>query len=80
MATLTIKSIPDPLYRQLKERAAEHRRSLNSEVIVCLEQAVAGNVPDPATTLAKADVLRAKLRLPRLTEARLRTAKTAGRP
>ena len=80
MATLTIKSIPDLLYRQLKERAAEHRRSLNSEVIVCLEQAIAGSVPDASATLAKADALRAKLRVPRLTEARLRAAKAAGRP
>ncbi len=80
MPTLTIKSIPDSIYRQLKERAAEHRRSLNSEVIVCLEQAVAGNVPDPRATLAKADAIRAKLRVPRLTEARLRASKAAGRP
>ena len=80
MATLTIKSIPDPLYRRLKKRAAAHRRSLNSEVIVCLEQAMAGSVPDASATLAKADALRAKLRVPRLTEARLRAAKAAGRP
>jgi plasmid stability protein len=78
--TLTIKGIPDSLYRQLKERAAEHRRSLNSEVIVCLEQAIAVSVPDSSATLAKADVLRAKLRVPRLTEARLRATKAAGRP
>lgn len=80
MPTMTIKSIPEQLYRQLKERAAEHRRSLNSEVIVCLEKAIAGSVPDASATLAKADALRAKLRLPRLTEARLRAAKAAGRP
>jgi plasmid stability protein len=78
--TLTIKSIPELLYRQLKERAVEHRRSLNSEVIVCLEQAVAGRLPDASANVAKADALRAKLRVPRLTEARLRAAKAAGRP
>ncbi|MGH7636266.1 MAG: FitA-like ribbon-helix-helix domain-containing protein [Gemmatimonadaceae bacterium] len=77
---MTIKSIPDQLYHQLKERAAAHRRSLNSEVIICLEQAIAGSVPDAGVTLAKADALRAKLRVPRLTEARLRAAKAAGRP
>ena len=38
MATLTIKNIPDEVYEQLKQRAARHRRSVNSEVIVCLEQ------------------------------------------
>ena len=35
--TLTLKSIPDALYGRLKEAANAHRRSLNSEVIVCLE-------------------------------------------
>ncbi len=35
--TLTLKNIPDALYVRLKETADAHRRSLNSEVIVCLE-------------------------------------------
>ena len=35
--TLTLKNIPDALYGRLKETANAHRRSLNSEVIVCLE-------------------------------------------
>ena len=35
--TLTLKNIPDALYGRLKESADAHRRSLNSEVIVCLE-------------------------------------------
>ena len=41
MATLTIKNLPDSLYRRLKEKAAEHRRSLNSEAILAVERAVA---------------------------------------
>lgn len=40
MPALTIKGMPDPLYRRLKKRAAEHRRSLNSEILFCLERAV----------------------------------------
>ncbi len=36
MATITVKNIPGDLYEHLKERAQAHRRSLNSEVIVCL--------------------------------------------
>ena len=35
--TLTLKNIPDALYGRLKEAANAHRRSLDSEVIVCLE-------------------------------------------
>src|SRR5579859_1864424 len=36
-ATLTLKNIPDELYEQLKRSAEAHRRSMNSEAIVCLE-------------------------------------------
>ncbi len=80
MPTLTIKGIPESLYGRLKQRAGVHRRSLNSEIIVCLEQAT--NLPtiDPETWLAEADHLRTQLGLPPLTESRLRRAKTAGRP
>lgn len=35
--TLTLKNIPDELYGRLKAAAEAHRRSLNSEVLVCLE-------------------------------------------
>jgi plasmid stability protein len=80
MPSLTIKGVPDPLYRRLKQRAAAHRRSLNSEILVCLEQAVAAERVDPAAVLARADALRERLRVPRLTDARLRAAKAAGRP
>lgn len=80
MPTLTIKGLPDVLYRRLKERAEAHRRSLNREVIVCLEQATTLPVVDPQTWLADAAHVRARLALPPLTEARLRRAKSAGRP
>lgn len=80
MPTLTIKGIPDPLYQQLKARAAGHRRSLNSEVLVCLEQAVAAEVVDPRVALTRADAIRRNLNVPRLTAARLRAAKAVGRP
>lgn len=80
MPTLTIKGLPDAIYRRLKERAEAHRSSLNREVIACLEQATTLPVVDPQTWLADATHLRAKLALPPLTEARLRRAKNAGRP
>ena len=35
--TLILKNISDALYGHLKERADANRRSLSSEVIVCLE-------------------------------------------
>lgn len=35
--TLTLKNIPDEVYDRLKLSAEAHRRSMNSEAIVCLE-------------------------------------------
>ena len=83
MPTLTIKSLPDALYRRLKARAAAHRRSLNSEILVCLERAVAAEPLEAAEVrarLARADAVRTRLRTPPLTDALLRKAKGAGRP
>jgi antitoxin FitA len=80
MPTLTIKGMPDALYRRLKDLAATNRRSLNSEILVALEQAVTAPPPQPDVLLARADALRAKLRVPRLTDAQLRAAKNTGRP
>jgi plasmid stability protein len=38
--SLTLKNIPDEIYERLKLVAGEHRRSLNSEAICCLEAAL----------------------------------------
>lgn len=79
MASLTLKNIPDALHRQLKERAAQNRRSLNSEAIHCLEEALATRATDPDAYLNRIRPVREKTaRLP-LTEKRLRTAKEEGR-
>ncbi len=40
MATITVKNIPDQLYERLKESAQENRRSINSEILVCLEKSL----------------------------------------
>jgi len=41
MATVTVKNIPDELYKRLKSVAEINRRSINSEIIVCIENVVA---------------------------------------
>ena len=80
MATLTLKSIPDDLYALLKQRAAEHRRSINSEVLVCLEQALRSRRANPEAMLGRADAVRERLRMPNWTDAALKDAKSSGRP
>ncbi len=80
MPSVTLKGIPDALYIQLKEQAAARRRSLNSEILVCLERAVAAQPVDASQFLARADALRMRLKLPPLTDGKLRAAKNTGRP
>ncbi len=80
MPTITLKNIPEQLYDRLKESAADHRRSLNSEIIVRLEQALLSARIDPDAFLARADARRKRLALPPLTERHLNAIKDAGRP
>lgn len=80
MKTLTIKGIPELLYRELKRRAKASRRSLNSETIMCLETvALAGRVP-AEDVLARVAAVRERVRGPYLRDAELRAAKNPGRP
>ena len=59
--TLTLKSIPDEVYERLKASAESHRRSLNSEAIVCLESVLLPGKMAPSERLARAQALRASL-------------------
>ena len=52
MATLTIKNVPEKLHQRLKESAAQHRRSINSEAISCLEKVLGAHRVDPKEFLA----------------------------
>jgi plasmid stability protein len=53
MITITIKGIPKETHRELKKRAAAHRRSLNSEVIYVLESSL-GEVLKQAVSIRQA--------------------------
>jgi plasmid stability protein len=79
MATLTIKNIPDELYRELKRTAGQHRRSLNSEVIVCLERSLQIAGSDASSILARARELRVRTVRPLLNDRRLSVARSIGR-
>jgi plasmid stability protein len=62
MPALTIKNIPDPLYEQLKSAAELHRRSINSEVLVCLEQTLLAKKTTPSDRLQRIEQLRAGIK------------------
>lgn len=59
MTTITIKNVPGDLYEQLKKSAERHRRSLNSEAIVRLEQTFKSKRVDPDALLVRARSIRA---------------------
>jgi plasmid stability protein len=59
--TLTLKNFPDELYERLKSSAEIHRRSLNSEAIVCLESVLIPGRIGVSERLARARALRASL-------------------
>jgi plasmid stability protein len=46
MATITLKNIPEQLHKKIKQRAIEHHRSLNNEIISCLERALGSSPVD----------------------------------
>lgn len=59
--TLTLKNIPDELYSVLKQAAQLHRRSLNSQAIVCLESVLMPQLAPVQDRLARARQLRQNL-------------------
>ena len=58
MASITIKDIPSKLHRRLKKRAEEEGRSLNKEVLRCLEAALSAPRVDATALLASIDKVR----------------------
>ena len=59
--TLTLKNIPDDVYDRLKASAEAHRRSMNSEAIVCLESVLMPTKLPATERLARARALRSAL-------------------
>ena len=80
MANLTLKGIPDALLEQLKQSAVEHRRSLNSEILIRLERSLQSAPTDPALFLARLKALQQRVPLPPLTDELLEQARREGRP
>jgi len=79
MPALTIKNIPNELYDHLKASAQAHRRSINSELIHCLEETLMPSRPDSADVIAAARALRAQVKAKRLSAKDISAAKNEGR-
>ncbi len=79
MAAITVKKIPDVLYEKLKDSAVKNHRSINSEVIACIERALGSNLIDPDEYLTSVRQLREGVKAPLLTDEVLDKAKNEGR-
>ena len=80
MPTITLKNLPHGLHRELKNRAKEHHRSLNKEIISTLNSAT-GNVHrvDVDALIREARVARSKFTR-EISAAEIDAWKRAGRP
>lgn len=80
MASFTIKNIPDELYEQLKLAAQAHHRSINSELIVCLEKVLLPAKTSTEDRLSTARSLRERVKTPLIDPSEIDDAKRANRP
>jgi antitoxin FitA len=78
--TLTLKNIPDIVYDRLKLAAQAHRRSMNSEVIVCLEAVLLPGKLTASERLDRARRLRRELPTDQFNANDIDLLKQSGRP
>ena len=79
MATITVKNIPDDLYKKLKEAASYNRRSINSEVIYCIENYVKSRKINADEFIEQINNFYREKHIPLLTNDTLREFKECGR-
>ena len=79
MATITVKNIPNDIYERLKSVAEANRRSINSEIIVCIENAVMSRRLDTEAILTNARKMRQLTAQSPISEEKFNQAKAKGR-
>jgi antitoxin FitA len=80
MPAITLKNIPDSLYAQLKVAANLHHRSLNREIIYCVERTLGTHKINVSEHIEIAKKLREKTAQYTLTNQELSNIKNQGRP
>ncbi len=80
MPAITVKNIPAPLYAQLKTAAKIHRRSLNNEIIACLERELLPTPVSPHERIRRAQQIRTQIRPGTVDAQEIAQAIQAGRP
>lgn len=78
MANILLKNIPKQIHVEIKKRADRNHRSINSEIISCLESILTPTREEPELELEKARLMRKKVR-GFLTQEILQELKNTGR-
>ena len=78
--TITLKNIPDEIYDSLKQSAAAHHRSINSEAIACLERILLPSRISHEEHMARARQIRESLKGKEFKSADILKAIDEGRP
>lgn len=78
MTTITVKNIPDDIYEKLKAKANTNRRSINSEIINCIEKNVTSTRIDPEKFIAQIEQI-PQSDAPKLNNDMLQQFKESGR-
>ena len=78
--TITLKNIPDDIYASLKQAADAHHRSINSEVIACLERVLLPTRISTDERIERARQIRASLGTKKFKTADILKAIDQGRP
>ena len=80
MPAFTVKNIPDKLYERLKAAAMAHHRSINGEVIACLDRVLSPQQLTNEEHLEIAQALRNRVRATSPSIEEINEAKQEGRP
>ncbi|MGD8782337.1 MAG: Arc family DNA-binding protein [Ignavibacteria bacterium] len=62
MNNITVRNIPERIRKKLKERAAITHRSLNNEIIACLEESLFPNNAEIEKILEQTEKIRSRLK------------------
>ena len=79
MPSITVKNIPLELYERLKQTARANRRSINSEIIICIERTMNTQQAHPKEIVANARRLREKTARYLITDDEFTRVKSEGR-
>ncbi len=80
MPSLTLKNVPDDLYERLKAAAQAHHRSINSELIHCLEMVLKPRPISPGERLERLRRIRPDIPPSAVSSEAIRQAIDEGRP